>query len=99
VQVAAPFVTLLGESRQGTRIEFFPGNETTPVLRVDGSDFTLQNITVKNTGTGNIPHAVTISSSTADRVVFLDSDVLSEGGDTVSLWRNDGRYYHARCNF
>ena len=64
-----------------------------------GSDFILQNITLNNTGGDPEPHAVTVSSSTADRVVFIDSDVLSTGADTVSLWRNDGRYYHARCNF
>jgi pectinesterase len=99
VNVTAPFVTLVGEGRKETRIEFNPGNEVSPVVAVGGSDFILRSITLVNTGGDPGPHAVTISSSTADRVVFLDSDVLSTGADTVSLWRNDGRYYHARCNF
>ncbi|HEY4328590.1 MAG TPA: pectinesterase family protein [Phycisphaerae bacterium] len=99
VSVPAPFVTLLGQSRKNTRIEFNPNSESAPVIAVQGSDFILQNISVTNTGGNPQPHAVTISSSTADRVVFLDSDVLSTGADTVSLWKNDGRYYHARCNF
>ena len=29
----------------------------------------------------------------------LDCDILSEGADTLSLWKGDsGRYYHARCH-
>ena len=96
VQIDAPFITLLGEDRKTTRIEAPPSGT---VLTLNGSDFILQNITLKNTGTDNIPHAVTMSSRSADRVVLLDSDILSEGGDTLSLWRNDGRYYHARCTF
>ncbi len=94
ISCPAPFVTLLGESRKDTRIET---NAT--VFNVGGSDFILQNITLLNTGGDPEPHAVTVSSNSADRVVFLDADVLSTGADTVSLWKNDGRYYHARCNF
>jgi pectinesterase len=34
-----------------------------------------------------------------DRTAIVDSDVLSDGADTLSLWNGDrGRYYHARCN-
>ncbi len=94
INCPASFVTLLGESRKETRIE-----SASTVATLGGSDFILQNITLLNTGGDPQPHAVTVSSSTADRVVFLDADVLSTGADTVSLWKNDGRYYHARCNF
>ncbi len=96
LRIDPSFITLLGEDRKTTRIEPPPGSQA---LTLNGSDFILQNITLKNTGTDNIPHAVTMSSRSADRTVLLDSDILSEGGDTLSLWRNDGRSYHARCNF
>ncbi len=111
VNVAASFVTLRGQSQKGTRIVFNPaagggrGGGGGSVMTLGGrganagSDFILQNITLLNSGDDPTPHAVTVSSRSADRVVFLDSDVLSTGDDTVSLWRNDGRYYHARCNF
>ena len=96
LRIDPSFITLLGEDRKTTRIEAPPGGT---VVTLNGSDFILQNLTLKNTGTDNIPHAVTMASRTADRVVLLDADILSDGGDTLSLWRNDGRYYHARCTF
>jgi pectinesterase len=132
LRIVPSFITLRGESRKDTRIEFNPaaaggrgrgrgaaapagappatrgaarggggggGGGGGSVVNLVGSDFILDNITLLNSGGDPEPHAVTVSSSTADRVVFLDSDVLSEGADTVSLWRNDGHYYHARCNF
>ncbi|HMP82834.1 MAG TPA: pectinesterase family protein [Verrucomicrobiota bacterium] len=110
VRVDAPFITLRGESRKGTRIEFpqlyddFQGNpddigRAVINLSDTAADFVLENMTVENTAGQVGPHAFTIYGR-ADKTVIVDCDVLSHGADTVSLWRGDsGRYYHARCNF
>ncbi len=127
VRVDAACITLRGESRSGTRLEFSRANtDRTPgrgqaVLNLSATahDFVLENFTVKNTHGQLGIHAFAIYGL-ADRTVLLDSDVLSQGNDTLSLWRGraenqaaidstmpdgtatvwreGGRYYHARLN-
>ncbi len=109
VRVDASFVTLRGESRKGTRIEFpqlnddftaKPDDLGRAVINLNrADDFVLENLTAENTAGVIGPHAFTIYG-TGDRTVIVDCDVLSHGADTVSLWLGErGRYYHARCNF
>ena len=109
IRVDASFVTLRGESRKGTRIEFPQLNDDftakpdelgRAVINLNrADDFVLENLTAENTAGVIGPHAFTIYG-TGDRTVIVDCDVLSDGADTVSLWLGErGRYYHARCNF
>jgi pectinesterase len=109
LRIDASFVTLRGQSRQGTRIEF-------PLLKDDytnksdglgfavinlnhADDLVLENLTAKNTAGVVGHHALTIQGG-SDRTVFVDCDVLSDGGDTVALGKAEGgRHYHARCRF
>jgi pectinesterase len=109
IRVDASFVTLRGQSRKGTRVEFsqvqddfvaHPDDLGWAVVNLNhANDFVLENLTVENTANTILAHAFTISGS-GDRTVIVDCDVLSHGGDTVSLGRGErGRYYHARCNF
>jgi pectinesterase len=109
IRVDASFVTLRGQSRKGTRIEFpqlnddftqKPDNLGRAVINLNrADDFVLENLTAENTAGVIGPHAFTIYG-TGDRTVIVDCDVLSDGADTVSLWLADrGRYYHANCNF
>lgn len=108
VRVDAAFVTLRGESRKGTRIEFPQLNDDftkspdalgRAVINVNGDDFVLENLTAENTAGQIGPHAFTIYGK-GDRTVIVNCDVLSDGADTVSLWLGErGRYYHANCNF
>ncbi len=116
VRVDASYVTLRGQSRVGTRLEFAaPASAPrdslgTAVLNINGDDFVLENFTVQNTHGGIGVHAFAIYGR-GDRTVLEDSDVLSQGNDTLSLWRTgngqlsddaanhaspNGRYYHAR---
>ena len=107
LRVDADCVTLRGESRAGTRIEFpqlnddfvaHPDSIGRAVLNLSGDDFVLENITVANTAGVVGQHAFAIYGR-GDRTVIVDADVLSDGADTLSLWNGDrGRYYHARCN-
>jgi pectinesterase len=109
IRVDASFVTLRGESRERTRIEFpqlqddfaaHPDSIGPAVINLnDANDFVLENLTTENTASTVTAHAFTIQG-TGNRTVIMDCDVLSRGGDTVSLGRGErGRYYHARCNF
>ena len=76
-----------------------PSFSLTSLLIDHANDFVLENLTVENTANTTLAHAFTISG-TGDRTVIVDCDVLSHGGDTVSLGRGEpGCYYHARCNF
>lgn len=97
VRVDAACITIRGESRTGTRIEFAQArSDTAPrdplgmgVLNLSGTahDFVLENLTVKNTHGVLGIHAFAIYG-TADRTIIQDCDVLSQGNDTLSLWRN-----------
>src|ERR1043166_966731 len=108
VRRGAACVTLRGQSRKGTRIEFPQLNEDftkapddigRAVINVNGDDLVIENLTIENTAGVVGPHAFAIYGR-GDRTVIVDSDVLSHGADTLSLWMSDrGRYYHARCYF
>ena len=108
IRVDSPCVTLRGESRTGTLIEFPQDNDNfnkkpdaigRAVINVtDVSDFVLENLTVENTAGVIGPHAFTIFSD-GDRAVVKDCDVLSHGADTVAFWGQNSRAYHANCRF
>lgn len=97
IRVDAPCITLRGESRTGTRIEFPQGMEefsrnedalgrAVVNLTASASDFVLENLTIKNTHGIIGPHAFAVFG-VADRTVILDCDIFSQGADTLSLWR------------
>ena len=109
IRVNASCLTLRGQSRKETRIQFsqlkndftaHPDEIGLAVINLnEANDFVLENLTVENTANSVLAHAFTISGS-GDRTVIVDCDVLSQGGDTLALGgRERGYYYHARCNF
>jgi pectinesterase len=117
VRVDASCVTLHGESRTGTRIEAAVAQglgrsdgRGQAVVNLNGDDAVLENLTIKNTHGVLGVHAFAVYGR-GDRTVIQDADVLSQGNDTISLWRTgngqfsedaanhtspNGRYYHAR---
>jgi pectinesterase len=109
VRIDPGFVTLQGQSREGTRIEFPQGTDEfnqnpdkigRAVVNVNGNDCVLQNLTVKNTQGVIGPHAFAVYG-TGDKTVVEDCDVLSQGADTLALaWSKDqrSRSYQARLN-
>jgi pectinesterase len=107
IRVDASYVTLRGQSRSGTRIEFpqlnddftnIPDAIGRAVINLNqANDFVLENLTAENTAGVIGPHAFTIFG-TGDRAVVVNCDVLSHGADTVSFWRGEsGRCYQANC--
>ncbi|MBN2594369.1 MAG: hypothetical protein JXA81_12750 [Sedimentisphaerales bacterium] len=107
VRIDASYITLRGQSRAGTRIEFSQGSEEyarrsdklgVAVVNINGNDAVLENLTIRNTHGVIGPHAFAVLGR-GDRTVIVDCNVFSDGADTLSLWRGDiGRYYHARLN-
>ncbi len=107
VRIDESCITLRGQSRTGTRIEFSQGNEEftrlgdnlgRAVVNINGDDVVLENLTIRNTHGVIGPHAFAVYGR-GDRTVIIDCDVFSDGADTLSLWRGEvGRYYHARLN-
>jgi len=109
IRVDASFITLHGQSRTGTRIEYpqskddftaHPDAIGWAVINLNhADDFVLENLTAENTASTMSAHTFTISGD-GNRIVVVDCEVLSHGPDTVSLGRGErGFYYHARCNF
>jgi pectinesterase len=94
VRVLAPYVTLRGESRYGTRIIFNAPADTSKdemgmgVVNIAPSahDFIAENLTIHNTVRVTGPHAFAVLGH-ADRTVIQDADIYSLGADTLALWR------------
>ena len=92
VRIDASCVTLRGESRTGTRIEFAVAQNVgrddrgQAVVNVNGDDVVLENLTIRNTHGVLGIHAFAVFGR-GDRTVIQDADVLSHGNDTISLWR------------
>ncbi len=101
-------ITLLGESRDSTIICFdqlrtdWEKNKdyTGPaVINIHADDIILANLTVENTQPETGPHAFAVYG-TGTRTILVNCNVLSKGGDTVSLWNyKSGKYYHSNCYF
>ena len=109
VRIDASFVTLRGQSRRGTRLEYaqltddftnHPDALGKAVVNLShANDFVLQNLTAANTAGIVGPHAFAVDG-TGDRCVMEDCDLFSAGADTVGLGKGEGgRHYLARCNF
>ncbi|MBI5769185.1 MAG: hypothetical protein HZA93_15435 [Verrucomicrobia bacterium] len=108
VRVDASYVTLRGQSRTGTRLEFSQGMNDyranrgdtlgQAVLNINGDDFVLENLTVENTHGVIGTHAFAIYGR-GDRTVIQDCDVFSQGNDTLSLWRTgNGQFSEDAAN-
>ena len=106
VRIDPSFITLRGESRQGTRIEFPQGTDEftnhpddigRAVVNINGSDCVLQNLTVKNTHGVIGPHAFAIYGH-GDKTVIVDCNVWSQGADTLALWGDRSGSYQARLD-
>jgi pectinesterase len=110
LRIDASCLTLRGQSRKGSRIEFpqlLVEFEKTPdrigraVVNIEGDDVVLENLTASNTAAVDGPQAASTFGRHAftvfgrgDRTVLLDCDLLSEGADTVSLWQGRRGRYY-----
>ena len=94
IRVLAPYVTLRGESRYGTRIIFdAPADDYKDEIGMGvvniartAHDFIAENLTIHNTTRVTGPHAFAVLGN-ADRVIIQDADIYSLGADTLAMWR------------
>jgi pectinesterase len=108
VRVDASFVTLRGQTRAGTRLEFAQLEDDfqktndslgVAVVNLNGNDLVLENLTAQNTAGVIGPHEFTVFAK-GDRTVLLNCDLLSAGADTVAMWPvKSNRCYYSGCKF
>jgi pectinesterase len=101
-------ITFKGESKDSTIIEYnqlrtdwiaHKDSIGPAVINIFADDIILENLTIKNTQLLVGPHAFAIYGR-GTRTIIINCNVLSKGGDTVSLWNyKHGMYYHANCYF
>ncbi len=108
LRIQSDFITLVGESRDSTIISFSqprPEWQANPdaigpaVVNIFADDIILKNLTIINTQPEKHIHAFSVYGE-GTRTIILNCNVLSDGGDTVSLWNyKEGMYYHSNCYF
>ena len=108
--VNAGHLSLVGEDREKTRIEFAelrknwrkdnPDDWGAAVLNIgpEVTDLVLANLTVRNdygSRHGDNDHQFAIrSGGNATRIALLHANVLADGGDTLSLWNGASGLYY-----
>lgn len=106
VRINKSYLTLRGEDRKRTRLCAAVDSSqkgATPqswaTVEIDGAcDIRMENLTICNPFQTK-RYAVALSSiNKATRLSFIDCDMTSEGGDTVSPWSR-GLYYFRNCRF
>ena len=108
VRITQDYVTLEGESRDSTIIEYDQLRTDwishkdaigPAVINIHADDVVLKNLTVENTQPQIGPHAFAVYDN-GTRTIFLNCNLLSNGGDTVSPWNyKTGMYYFSNCTF
>ena len=108
IRIGQNNLTLLGESRDSTVICFnqlrtdWINNKDyigPAVINIHADDIILENLTIENTQPEIGPHAFAVYGI-GTRTILVNCNVLSKGGDTVSLWNyKNGKYYHSNCYF
>jgi pectinesterase len=108
IRINQDYITLQGESKEKTIIRYsqlrtdWIANKDSigpAVVNIHGDDIILENLTIENTQPIVGPHAFAIFGR-GTRTILMNCNVLSKGGDTVSLWDyKTGMYYHVNCNF
>lgn len=108
IRIDQNYVTLRGESRDSTIIQYnqlrsdWVTNKDAvgpAVINICGDDIILDNLTIENTQPEIGPHAFAVFGK-GTRTILTNCNILSKGGDTVSLWNyKEGMYYHSNCYF
>ena len=109
IRIEKNYITLKGESRDSTIIGYNLPREAwnqnkdyigPGVINIEGDDCILNNLTIENSQPEIGPHAFAVYGLNPNRIIIINCNILSKGGDTVSLWNyKEGMYYHAHCYF
>lgn len=109
IRMDSSFITLRGESRQKTRLEFAQTEEENPTnkpdasgrgaLNLNGNDCILENLTVENTANVSDRHTFAVFAK-GDRNILLGCTFISKGADTVAMWPSRTNHcYYLNCSF
>ncbi len=108
IRITQDYVTLRGESRDSTIIEYsqlrtdwiaHKDSIGPAVVNLHADDIVIENLTIENTQPEVGPHAFAVYGD-GTRTILLNCKVVSNGGDTVSMWDyKTGMYYYANCRF
>jgi pectinesterase len=107
-------IAIVGENRDSTKIVFAELRRNwiaqegktdwgSGTINIDSAvvGFTLANLTVHNNyGSlfGDHDHQFAIRGW-GTKIIFLNCNIIADGGDTVALWNPNGMYYHSNCYF
>jgi pectinesterase len=102
LMIKTNFIALVGEDRDSTRIQFhqpYSFDSTyakgRAVINIFANDVTLANLTAENTQPDVNIHGFTVHGDSCTRIIIINCNILSNGGDTLALWnRETGMYYH-----
>lgn len=109
-------IALVGENKENTKIIFaelrknwretHPDDYGAGVINIKNNvtDIIFSSLTIHNNYGeiyGDHDHAFAIRAGEGvTRIIIDQCNLISDGGDTVSLWnKDDGMYYHSNCNF
>jgi pectinesterase len=103
LMIRTNFIALVGEDRDSTRIQFYQPYsfdstyaDGRAVINVFANDITLANLTAENTQPEVNIHGFTVHGDSCTRIIIINCNILSNGGDTLALWsRETGMYYHS----
>jgi pectinesterase len=108
IKIATNSITLLGEDRRATRIEYpirredFERNRDSigrAVVNIEASEITIRNLTIENTQDKLGSQGFAIHGATVNRLIVRDCDLLSIGANTFSPQNGAcGMYYVKNCN-
>lgn len=114
IYIKRNFVTLIGEDRKGTIIQFAELRQNwvnahknsdwgAAVVNIEGENITLLNLTVYNNYGdihNNNDHQFAIRLAIGTKIITQNCDIIAAGSDTISLWDTcNGMYYHDNCYF
>lgn len=108
IRIDTDHIALVGTNRDSTRIEYYEpyvwdstyAEIGRAVINIYANDITLANLTAENTQPETGIHAFTVYGTNNTRTIIIHCNILSNGGDTVSLWNGTtGMYYHNTCYF
>lgn len=102
LMIKTNFIALVGEDRDSTRIQFYQPYsfdstyaEGRAVINIFANDITLANLTAENTQPEVNIHGFTVHGDSCTRIIIINCNILSNGGDTLALWNGaTGMYYH-----
>src|SRR5574342_344465 len=102
LMIKTNFIALVGEDRDSTRIQSYQPYsfdstyaDGRAVINIFANDITLANLTAENTQPDVNIHGFTVHGDSCTRIIIINCNILSNGGDTLALWnRETGMYYH-----